>query len=135
MGFWDDVYALRKRGVIPRVWTQDCLRPHLMGPYTPNSIHTIPSNGSMTRNGKQLGNHVKNGQEPRAWRVGPDEFQLIIDPEDDAATQDSERRRARAYAQIGRAKAAGSPYPLRGLPLKYERPFDPVALEDWEALK
>lgn len=27
-------------------------------------------------------------------------------------------------------------YPLRGLPYKYERPFDPaVPLEDWDALK
>jgi hypothetical protein len=24
---------------------------------------------------------------------------------------------------------------LRGLPLKYDRPFDPVALDDWEALQ
>ncbi len=129
MSFWDDVYELRKRGAIPKVWTQDCLRPHLMGPYTPSSINALPSNRSMTRDGKQLGNYVKNGQEPKAWRVGSGEFQLIIDPEDDAATQDSEWRRARAYAQIGRAKAAGSPYPLLGIPYKYDRPFDPVDLD------
>ena len=24
-------------------------------------------------------------------------------------------------------------YPLRGLPLRYDRPTDPVALDDWEA--
>ena len=135
MGFWDEIYTLRKQGEIPRVWTRECLRPYLMGPYTPNSINTIPSNGSMARDGKQVGNYVKNGQEAKAWRVGPGEFQLVVDPDDDAATQDAERRRARAYAQIARAKAAGNPYPLQGLPLKYDRPFDPVALEDWEALK
>ncbi len=26
-------------------------------------------------------------------------------------------------------------YPLRGMPYRYERPFDPVALDDWEILK
>ena len=135
MSFWDEIYELRKQGLIPRVWTGDDLRPYLLGPYTPNSVNTIPSNRSIARDGKQIGNYVKNGQEPKAWRVGAGEFQLVIDPDDDEATRDAERRRARAYARIARAKAAGSPYPLQGLPLKYERPFDPVALEDWEALK
>ena len=112
MSFWDEVYSLRKQGAIPRVWTRDSLRPHLLGPYTPNSISAIPSNQSMARDGKQIGNYVKNGREPKAWRAGPGEFQLVIDPDDDAATQDAECRRARAYAQVARAKAAGSPYPL-----------------------
>lgn len=129
MSFWDEVYSLRKQGAIPRVWTRDSLRPHLLGPYTPNSISAIPSNESMARDGKQVGNYVKNGREPKAWRTGPGEFQLVIDPDDDAATQDAERRRARAYAQIARAKAAGNPYPLLGLSLKYDRPFDPVDLD------
>ena len=135
MSFWDDVYKLRKQGLIPRVWTQESLRPYLLGPYTPGSISAIPSNGSMARDGKQIGNYVKNGQDAMAWRVGPGEFQLVIDPDDDSAAQDAERRRAQAYAQVARAKAAGNPYPLQGLPLKYDRPFDPVALDDWEALK
>jgi hypothetical protein len=134
MSFWDEDYSLRKTGAIPRVWTRDNLRLHLLRPYVPNSINTIPSNGSMGRDGKQIGNYVKNGQEAKAWRVGSGEFQLVVDPDDDAATQDAERRRALAYAQIARAKATGSPYPLRGLPLKYERPFDPVSMEDSEVL-
>ena len=29
----------------------------------------------------------------------------------------------------------GNPYPLRGKVIKYDRPFDPVAEEDWEVLK
>lgn len=138
MSFWDDIYSLRKQGMIPRVWTRDCLRPLLLGPYTPNSINTIPSNGSMTRDGKQIGHYVKNGQEAKAWRVGPGEFRLVVDPDDDGEVQDAERRRARAYAQIARAKAAGSPYPLRGLPLKYEHPYDPVypiGLEETETVR
>lgn len=130
MSFWDDVYTLRQQGLIPPVWTRDDLRPHMMGPYTPNSINTIPSNASLSRDGKQLGNYVKNGREPQAWRVGPAVFRLVIDPDDDTATQDAERRRAQAYAHIGRAKAAGNPYPLQGLPLKYDRPFDPVDIDD-----
>ena len=27
------------------------------------------------------------------------------------------------------------PYPLRGIPVQYERPCDPVAEEDWEATR
>jgi hypothetical protein len=27
------------------------------------------------------------------------------------------------------------PYPLRGLPYRYDRPTDPVAEDDWDALK
>ncbi len=32
------------------------------------------------------------------------------------------------------AKAA-DPYPLHGTPFRYDRPTDPVAEEDWDALK
>ena len=28
-----------------------------------------------------------------------------------------------------------NPYPLRGTPIRYERPTDPVAEDDWEAPK
>ena len=28
-----------------------------------------------------------------------------------------------------------NPYPLRGKPAHYDRPFEPIAEEDWEALK
>ena len=135
MSFWDEIYELRQQGSIPKVWTRRDLSPYLHGPYAENTIETVPSNQSMARDGTQPGNYIKRGQEPKAWRVGRGEFQLVIDPDDDETTQDAERRRAQAYAQVARAKAAGSPYPLQGLPLKYERPFDPVALEDWEALK
>ncbi len=30
-------------------------------------------------------------------------------------------------------KTSKVPYPLRGKPLKYIKPFDPVAADDWEA--
>ena len=126
MSFWDEVYKLREQGQIPRVWTRQCLRPHLLGPYTPNSINTIPSNQSITKDGKEIGNYVKHGRDPKAWRVGHGEFQLVVDPDDDAATQGKELRRAQAYAHVAREIAKGNPYPLRGLPLRYDRPFDSV---------
>ena len=28
-----------------------------------------------------------------------------------------------------------TPYPLRGTPIRYDRPTEPVAVEDWEALR
>lgn len=32
-------------------------------------------------------------------------------------------------------KTTSDPYPLRGQPLRYERPTDPVAEQDWEVLR
>jgi hypothetical protein len=32
------------------------------------------------------------------------------------------------------AVCTGNPYPLRGTPVRYERPTEPVAEGDWEAL-
>ena len=133
MSFWDDIYNLRAQGLIPPVWTHADITPHLLGPYTPNSISAIPSNASMTRDGKAIGDYVKHGRDAQAWRVGPGKFRLVSDPADDLPTQDAERRRAKAYAQLARAIAAGSPYPLRGLPYKYYQPFDPVDRDDGES--
>jgi hypothetical protein len=135
MDFWADVFQLRKQGQISRTWKTADLRPHLQKRYSENTIERDPYNSSIARDGKAIGNFVKRGWLPKAWRVGRGEFQLVVDPDDDATTQDVERGRAQAYAHVARAIAAGDPYPLRGLPLKYDRPFDPVALEDWEALK
>jgi hypothetical protein len=33
------------------------------------------------------------------------------------------------------AAKAADPYPLRGTPFRYDRPTEPVAEEDWDALK
>ncbi len=135
MDFWADVFQLRKQGQLPRTWKTVDLRPHLRERYAENTIERDPYNSSIARDGKGIGNFVKRGRLPKAWRVGRGEFQLVVDPDDDKVTQDTERRRAESYARVARAIAAGDPYPLRGLPLRYDRPFDPVALEDWEALK
>lgn len=82
--FWDSVYQLRKENKIPRIWKRAHIRPYMERPngrFAPNSITTIPSNRSMTRDGKKQGDYVKKGQDPKAWRVGPGEFELIDDPE------------------------------------------------------
>lgn len=34
-----------------------------------------------------------------------------------------------------RAREKSSKYPLRGRPVRYDNPFEPVAEEDWEALR
>lgn len=130
MSFWGDIYTLREQGLIPPVWTRADLKPHLLGAYMLNTVMTVPSNSSMSRDGKLLGDYVKRGSNAQAWRVGRGKFQLVADPADDAATQEAEQRRAKAYAHVARAKAAGSLYPLRGLMSKYERPFDPVSPYD-----
>ena len=124
MSFWDDIYNLREQGLIPPVWTRADIRPHLLGAYTPNSISAIPSNASMTRDGKAIGDYVKHGRGAQAWRIGPGEFRLVTDPADDLPTQDAERRRAKAYAHLARAIAAGNPEPLAGTPYSYDQPFD-----------
>ena len=89
----------------------------------------------MSRDGKSFGDNIKKGVKPKAWRVGRGEFKLIIDPADDATAQDTEHRRAESCVQIAHAIATGTPYTLRESPLKYDRPLDPVALDDWEALQ
>jgi hypothetical protein len=33
------------------------------------------------------------------------------------------------------ARRGGTAFPLRGVPIVYERPTDPVAEEDWDALR
>lgn len=80
MTFWESVYELRKNRLIPYEWTRTDLRPHLLGKFAAGSISTIPSNASMTRDGKEKGDYVRRGREPEAWRVGDGKFQLINDP-------------------------------------------------------
>ena len=135
MGFWDDIYELREQGRLPRIWKPADLRPYLIGPYAEKTIGRNPPNSSITRDGKIIGNFVKRGRRPKAWRMGDGKYQLIVDPGDDAVTQDAERQRVESYGHIARAIAAGDLHPLRAQPLKYDRPFDPVALDDWEALQ
>ena len=109
MGFWDEVYQLREEGLVPRVWKRADLRVHLQmpgGSYSVNAISRKPSDESVSLCRDDVGLDVKNGKEPKAWRVGPPrsgQYQLIEDPEDDEATQKEQREKASLRARELRA--------------------------------
>ena len=162
MSFWDDVYEIREKNLIPRVWKATDLIPHLHS-YAYTTSLTNPANYSITRYGEVDGGyHVKSGSKPRAWRysyVGSTlEYELIRDPGDDELIQIREEKlsleRAMGIRIVGSSKsmsnesvpyfrpaaeatpsAQPSPsygpddrYPLRGMPYRYDGPFDGVAL-------
>ena len=81
--FWESVYELRENHQIPYVWTRADLKKYLHGKFAPGSISAIPSNASMTRDGKDKGDYVKRGQPAKAWRVGRGRFQLVNDPHEE----------------------------------------------------
>ena len=98
---WEHIYRAREEGRIPRVWKRGHLREHLQepaGPFSPNTINTIPSNYYITNTGSEMGNSVLKGYDPKVWLVGRGQYQLISDPDDDAATQEAEMRRAKSRA-------------------------------------
>ena len=104
MIFWEHIYELRGKGLIPREWKRDHLRPYLerpQGPFASATIATVPYNQSLTRDGREIGNYIKRRQDPKSWRTGPGVFQLIVDPDDDKKTQDTELARARRLAVSG----------------------------------
>ena len=80
LNFWESVYELRENRKIPCTWTRADLKPHLLGKFALNSINSIPSNESMTRDGKEKGDSVRRGQSAKAYRVGGGKFQLVNDP-------------------------------------------------------
>ena len=96
--FWEHVYDLRARDLIPRVWRTGDLRPFLAGPGSPQfaltTINVCPFNSSISTDGAKVGDFVAKGVAPKVWRVGRGQFQLVSDPGDDGATQETERRRA-----------------------------------------
>ena len=108
MSFWDHVNRLRASRKIPRRWKRTHLRPYLeqpRGQYARSSIDTIPSNESISGDGVQRGDSVKRGREPKAWRLGYGEFELIADPCDDEITQDANKGMALKLAQNSRSEA------------------------------
>ena len=106
MTFWGSVYKLREQELIPLVWKRSHIRPYLERPngrFASNAINTIPSNQSMTMDGQELGNYIKKGQTPKAWRVGSyrsGEFQLICDPNDDIANQEAKLASANELLRV-----------------------------------
>ena len=104
MDFWEHVYELRKKGLIPREWKCAHLERYLekpQGPFQRTTIMTVPYNLSLEKDGR-AGNSVRKGQLPKAWRLGEGVFQLIVDPDDDEKVQDRELVQARHLAQSGR---------------------------------
>lgn len=72
------------------------------GDFRENTIGGYPANSSISLEHSEIGDYVKRGQEPRAWRIGPSrsgDYQLIVDPEDDDTTQQEQRAKALALAE------------------------------------
>ena len=102
--FWELVYDLRERGQITRTWKRAAIKEHLSGRFAATTINSEPSNYSISKDGDEIGNFVKDGQSPRAWRVGRGQFQLIVDPADDEGTQSEQIRLAMARTEQLRAQ-------------------------------
>lgn len=106
MGFWEDISGLRKTGKIPRTWKRADIRPHLQHSYAPRHIVSRPSNDSLSRNGQAIGDSVKKGSKPKAWRVGVGAFELIEDPQDSPSLQQAERQKADRICASARSVGA-----------------------------
>ena len=95
--FWEYVYDLRARELIPRVWKSGQLSEYLERPngsYSPRTVRVEPYNYSISMEGDKIGDFVRKGESPKAWRVGRGQFQLVADPKDDLQTQEAEKTRA-----------------------------------------
>ena len=97
--FWEHVYNLRERGQITRTWKPGDLARHLEDTFAANNISVNPYNSSISIEGDKIGDYVKKGGQPKAWRVGRGQFQLTEDPDDDIETQ-----RAQMELATGRAE-------------------------------
>lgn len=80
MTFWESVRDLRNHGCIPRQWCVADILPYLKGHFSPNTIRTVPANQSISMDGKEKGNYVLRGAEPKAFRLGHGLYELIEDP-------------------------------------------------------
>ena len=117
--FWECIHDARSGGQIPRVWRTreliDVLTPPA-GRFSPNTVSVLPYNGSISREGNGIGDFIKRGIEPKAWRVGRGKFELIVDPDDDAEQQNAQREMAKMRAAELRAqvrRTAGQINPAR----------------------
>ena len=101
--FWEAVRALREQGLIRRDWKVGDLSARLVGAFKPSTITVNPFNSSISSEGGEMGDFVKKGAAPKAWRVGRGLFRLVADPDDDAETQAAETALAARRAEELRA--------------------------------
>ncbi|MFC1978284.1 hypothetical protein ACFLWS_08535 [Chloroflexota bacterium] len=94
MSFWEDMYEIRRRGLIPRQWSRADIRPFLADKYKPNTMNSLPSNQSMKRDGSSKGNYILRGLDPKGWRIEPGIFELIEDPSDSPEIQGARKAEA-----------------------------------------
>lgn len=81
MTFWEAIYDLRQRKLIPREWSASDILAHLHHDFSLNTIRTVPANQSISKDGNVEGDYVKKGREPKAFRLGNGLYELINDPE------------------------------------------------------
>lgn len=109
--FWECVYDARFEGLIPRAWRTreliELLTPPV-GRFSPNTVNVLPYNGSIARIGNGIGDLVKRGGEPKAWRVGRGRFQLVVDPDDDIDEQNRQRESAKSRVKRVNARVRRS---------------------------
>ena len=101
MSLWDDILQLRRDDRIPPEWKVAHLREHLTNPI--NALRSVPANQSISRDGRAIGNYVKRGSKPKAWRIGPPRsgvYRLVEDPSDDEVTQQAELQCATRLAEV-----------------------------------
>ena len=84
----------------------------------------------------QITAHIKDDRQvlvhlPPEVPIGQAELVISVD----AAPGDAESRLDWVEVQARSAVADHDPYPLRGSVVRYEQPTEPVAEEDWEALR
>jgi hypothetical protein len=78
--FWATIRQLRVEGKIGKQWKRSDIRPHLSAAgYSENAIRSIPSNGSISRDGNVRGNYVRSGGTPQAYRLSDGIYELIDD--------------------------------------------------------
>ena len=96
----DDIIYLRQEELIKRVWSRKDIKEKLEAigrTHAPNTINTVPSNFSISREGDGIGNSVRHkGATPIFWRAGKGEFELIDDPFDESEARAQSRRLANA---------------------------------------
>jgi hypothetical protein len=101
MSFWNDILELRRQELIPRQWRREHIIPYLEGKYRPNTIWTVPSNQSVSKDGRIRGNYVQRGMAPKAYRIAPGLFELIDEltqrPEP-SGRESVKRRRRRSHS-------------------------------------